>query len=101
LAYFDTLTVPPSEFIPIAEETNLILAIGDWILRNACRQAKSWHDEGLAVGRIAQGFLLGKALAACDAHEFLRRVAELGDASRSQRLKAILGLTMVAGALGN
>jgi EAL domain-containing protein (putative c-di-GMP-specific phosphodiesterase class I) len=39
----------------------------------------------------AQGFLLGKALAACDAHEFLRRVAELRDGSRSQRLKAILG----------
>jgi EAL domain-containing protein (putative c-di-GMP-specific phosphodiesterase class I) len=223
--------VPPSEFIPIAEETNLILAIGDWILRNACRQARIWHDEGLGVGRMAvnvsarqfalpdfparvasiltetglepaqleleisesvimadeswseralsdlkslgitlaiddfgtgyssfgrlrnfsvdrlkidrsfvtrihdcgndraiaaaiiamsrslrinvtaegvenlpqllflqqlecheaQGFLLGKALAAADAHELLRKVAELADGSRSQRLKAILG----------
>jgi diguanylate cyclase (GGDEF)-like protein len=223
--------VPSSEFVPIAEETNLILEIGDWILRNACRQAKIWHDEGLVVGRMAvnvsarqfalpdfparvasiltetglepgqleleisesvimaddswsekalsqlkslgitlaiddfgtgyssfgrlrnfsvdrlkidrsfvtrihdcgndraiaaaiiamsrslrinvtaegveslpqllflqqlecheaQGFLLGKALAASDAHELLRRVAELVDGSRSQRLKAILG----------
>jgi EAL domain-containing protein (putative c-di-GMP-specific phosphodiesterase class I) len=39
----------------------------------------------------AQGFLLGKALAASDAHELLRTVAELVDGSRSQRLKAILG----------
>jgi diguanylate cyclase len=45
--------VPPAEFIPIAEETGMILAIGQWVLRTACRQAKLWQDEGLPVGRIA------------------------------------------------
>jgi diguanylate cyclase (GGDEF)-like protein len=46
-------SVPPTEFIPVADETGLILTIGEWVLRNACRQAKAWHDEGLSVGRMA------------------------------------------------
>jgi diguanylate cyclase (GGDEF)-like protein len=46
-------SVPPTEFIPVADETGLILAIGEWVLRTACRQAKAWHDEGLSVGRMA------------------------------------------------
>jgi diguanylate cyclase (GGDEF)-like protein len=45
--------VSPVEFIPVAEETGLILSIGEWVLRNACAQAKSWVDEGLPVTRMA------------------------------------------------
>ncbi len=45
--------VAPAEFIPIAEETGLILSIGEWVLRTACRQAKAWHDQGLPVLRMA------------------------------------------------
>ncbi len=38
--------VPPGKFIPIAESSTLILQLGDWVLREACRQAHAWHREG-------------------------------------------------------
>ncbi len=45
--------VSPAEFIPIAEQSGLIVQIGEWVLREACRQNKKWQDEGLPPFRIA------------------------------------------------
>jgi diguanylate cyclase (GGDEF)-like protein/PAS domain S-box-containing protein len=46
-------TLMPGDFIPLAEETGLISEIGEWVLREGCRQAKEWQDMGLAPRRMA------------------------------------------------
>ncbi|NIR50566.1 EAL domain-containing protein, partial [candidate division KSB1 bacterium] len=46
-------TLSPAEFIALAEETGLIIPIGEWVLRRACEDNKRWQDEGLDKVRVA------------------------------------------------
>jgi diguanylate cyclase (GGDEF)-like protein len=65
--------VSPVEFIPVAEETGLVLAIGKWALRTACQQAQAWRTDGLPVQRMAVN-VSGRQFALA---EFPNEVAEV------------------------
>ncbi len=57
-------TISPADFIPIAEETGLIVPIGDWVLETACAQNRRWQDEGLPPITVSVNV---------SAHQFLQK----------------------------
>jgi EAL domain-containing protein (putative c-di-GMP-specific phosphodiesterase class I) len=73
--------VPPAEFIPLAEETDLILSIGRWVLRQACEHASDWQHSGSR----GAGVTVSVNLSARQFHDH-GLVAEVSNAAASARL---------------
>lgn len=69
--------VQPDEFIPLLEETGLIVEVGAWVLREACRQAAKWREAGHPVG-----VAVNVAARQLDRDEFVEEVREALDAHR-------------------
>jgi len=67
--------VPPSEFIPLAEETGLILPIGQWVLTEACRQVREWQRHGFEDLRLAVN-LSGRQFKQRNLVDIIRRVLQ-------------------------
>ena len=78
--------VSPDEFIPLAEQSGLIVEIGDWVLREACAQARRWRDAGAHAWQVAvnvsgvqfrDGSLVERVSRAIDAAGIAPRMIEL------------------------
>ena len=70
--------MPPAHFIPIAEESGLILPIGRWALESACRQAREWQDSGLTRISVA----INVSAVELRAKDFLSHVRQILEQSR-------------------
>jgi len=65
--------VSPTEFIPIAEATGLIVPIGEWVFREACKQNKQWQDMGLPPIIVSVNFSVQQLLK----HNILQTIDEI------------------------
>ena len=65
--------IAPDQFMPVAEQSGLIVAIGEWVLRAACVQGRAWQKQGLLVPRISVN-LSGRQLKAPDLPETIAQI---------------------------
>jgi diguanylate cyclase (GGDEF)-like protein len=69
--------IGPSEFIPLAEETGLVIPIGEWVLRTACNQTKIWHEIGYTSLRTAVNVSIRQLQRGSGQLDFPERVAAI------------------------
>lgn len=87
--------VSPTDFIPLAEETGLIIPLGDWVLRSACAQHKAWTDMGLPAFTMSIN-LSGRQL---QQHNIVEQIAGIIDGAGlpAERIKLELTESMIMG----
>jgi diguanylate cyclase (GGDEF)-like protein len=74
--------VSPAEFIPLAEECGLIGPIGEWVIREACRQARVWQDEGVPPLRVSVNLSASQFRENCLLDNIRRALDDAGLAAR-------------------
>jgi diguanylate cyclase (GGDEF)-like protein len=84
--------VEPSRFIPLAEETGMIVPIGEWVLRAACAQNRAWHDAGLPPVKTAVNLSARQLKMPGLVARVLQIVAETGIAPRCLDLEITEGM---------
>jgi diguanylate cyclase (GGDEF)-like protein len=102
--------VPPAEFIPVAERTGVIDPLGDWVLREVCRQAREWGDAGLKpnVGfnvsprqlrspEVARRFAEIVSAHGIEPRRFVLEITESAWSLEASRLLPVLGQLRAAG----
>ncbi len=70
--------ISPAEFIPLAEETGLILPLGEWVLRTACRQNRKWQDKGFPAISVGVNISAGQFQQQDLAETVIRILNEVG-----------------------
>ncbi|WP_426451405.1 putative bifunctional diguanylate cyclase/phosphodiesterase [Paenibacillus sp. S-38] len=85
----DGRQISPADFIPLAEETGLIVPIGDWVLRTACRQAVQWERSGLPPLKVAVN-VSPKQLVQ---NRFVQRVADILEETGLQPGRLVIEIT--------
>lgn len=81
--------VSPADFIPVAEESGLIIPLGDWVLLTACRQVMAWQQRGLVTPRVAVNVSARQVRSS----DFIRRVAAIIDETGIRAEQVELELT--------
>jgi EAL domain-containing protein (putative c-di-GMP-specific phosphodiesterase class I) len=86
--------VPPADFLPVAEDTGLIIELGEWVLRTACMQVKAWREEGLSVGRVSVNISVAQFLQSSFFDQVAQILAETGLPAEALELEITESLLM-------